>query len=1060
MSFALFYPDTGRWDNNHGKNYHIKLQGLKKPSLSLIKFLKAEIKDREVLLENEYDLDADNRLAVAVIKDGENYQVIMVTDIYGPLLLHWGVAAHSPFEWLLPPAPIHPVGTIVIDGSATQTPFVLHDNLNRLSLQLREKDAPLGLTFVLKNTDSGHWFKKRGQNFYIPVSVLLQKGTYSHTPKFSYIAEDIIQAEMGQNSWTLMHRFNLCYDLLDRVRDDQEGLALLFVWLRYSSVRQLHWQRNYNTKPRELSHAQDRLTLKLADIYISEPESRDLIRLMVTTLGRGGEGQRIRDEILNIMHRHHIKEVSNHFMEEWHQKLHNNTTPDDIVICEAYINFLQSNGDLSLFYETLKAEGITKERLESFERPIVTPPDFVPHLKEGLIHDFENYLKTLKSIHSGTDLESAVNTARYLLDGEMSRMLESIFQHKYDSKTQVLGLAEKITRIRNQLNKLLNRESDNGRVRDMLYLDLALEEFLRVIIERIIHTHIDNDQLVELICMTLENLCFSYDSSEFLECFRHWNKLKGLPRFNQDWSLHAKSVLDRLGRAIGTFSDNYYQLFQPKAEFLGKAFHADSWVITLFSEEIVRGRLTFILSMLVHHLDPILRKNAKLGDWQVISPAQATGMVEVVDSLRSIQSKTFDHPTVIIADKVNGDEEPPEGVNAVITPDAVDLVSHVAVRTRNAHLLFATCYDNECLHRLKSHKGHLLNLAVKASGDVVFEEVTEEMITAPSQPKPRFTKRVRTDFNAYTICSRDFKDSLVGGKSNNLICLQNKLPDWIHLPASVALPFGVFEKVLALDTNKEIAERYRKILNRIEENPGKTLSEIRKTLLALDAPEELFSNLLKVMRNAGLGRPEKQDDAWMCIKRVWASKWNERAYFSRKTRGIPHEDLFMAVLIQQVIEAEYAFVIHTHNPFTGDTNELYAEVVLGLGETLVGNYPGRALGFTSKKEALEPNLLSYPSKSIGLFGGGLIFRSDSNGEDLTEYAGAGLYDSIMQVQPRKVVLRYIDEPLVWNEDFRRDILISIAKIGMIVEKVAGSPQDIEGVYARGRYSIVQTRPQV
>ncbi|MBC8554141.1 MAG: hypothetical protein H8D23_31410, partial [Candidatus Brocadiales bacterium] len=25
INYVLFYPDTGQWDNNHGKNYHIKL---------------------------------------------------------------------------------------------------------------------------------------------------------------------------------------------------------------------------------------------------------------------------------------------------------------------------------------------------------------------------------------------------------------------------------------------------------------------------------------------------------------------------------------------------------------------------------------------------------------------------------------------------------------------------------------------------------------------------------------------------------------------------------------------------------------------------------------------------------------------------------------------------------------------------------------------------------------------------------------------------------------------------------------------------------------------------
>jgi len=58
----------------------------------------------------------------------------------------------------------------------------------------------------------------------------------------------------------------------------------------------------------------------------------------------------------------------------------------------------------------------------------------------------------------------------------------------------------------------------------------------------------------------------------------------------------------------------------------------------------------------------------------------------------------------------------------------------------------------------------------------------------------------------------------------------------------------------------------------------------------------------------------------------------------------------MAVLIQKIIPAEYAFVIHTKNPMNESTDEMYVEVVRGLGETLVGNYPGQAFSFTINKE--------------------------------------------------------------------------------------------------------------
>ena len=165
------------------------------------------------------------------------------------------------------------------------------------------------------------------------------------------LADTIIERETGDHSWSLRHRFDLATDLLDRVvPESPQELALIFVWLRFSAVRQLEWQRRFNTQPRELAHAQDRLTLKLSEHYASAKATRPLVRLITGCVGRGSEGQRVRDGILEIMHRHDIKEVSGHFLEEWHQKLHNNTTPDDIVICEAYLEFLSANGSQERFY--------------------------------------------------------------------------------------------------------------------------------------------------------------------------------------------------------------------------------------------------------------------------------------------------------------------------------------------------------------------------------------------------------------------------------------------------------------------------------------------------------------------------------------------------------------------------------------------------------------------------------------------------------------------------------------------------------------------------------------
>lgn len=51
--------------------------------------------------------------------------------------------------------------------------------------------------------------------------------------------------------------------------------------------------------------------------------------------------------------------------------------------------------------------------------------------------------------------------------------------------------------------------------------------------------------------------------------------------------------------------------------------------------------------------------------------------------------------------QVTGEEEIPEGVVAVLTPDAPDVLSHVSVRARNMRVLFATCHDAKPLDDIK-----------------------------------------------------------------------------------------------------------------------------------------------------------------------------------------------------------------------------------------------------------------------------------------------------------------------------------------------------------------------
>ncbi|KAJ6771216.1 ALPHA-GLUCAN WATER DIKINASE 1 CHLOROPLASTIC-RELATED, partial [Salix koriyanagi] len=184
---------------------------------------------------------------------------------------------------------------------------------------------------------------------------------------------------------------------MDKAKDAGElGFAGILVWMRFMATRQLIWNKNYNVKPREISKAQDRLTDLLQDIFASNPQNQELLRMIMSTVGRGGEGdvgQRIRDEILVIQRNNECK---GGMMEEWHQKLHNNTSPDDVIICQALIDYIKSDFDMSVYWKTLNENGITKERILSYDRAIHSEPNFRRDQRDGLLHDLGNYLRTLK----------------------------------------------------------------------------------------------------------------------------------------------------------------------------------------------------------------------------------------------------------------------------------------------------------------------------------------------------------------------------------------------------------------------------------------------------------------------------------------------------------------------------------------------------------------------------------------------------------------------------------------------------------------------------------------
>lgn len=182
--------------------------------------------------------------------------------------------------------------------------------------------------------------------------------------------------------------------------------------------------------------------------------------------------------------------------------------------------------------------------------------------------------------------------------------------------------------------------------------------------------------------------------------------------------------------------------------------------------------------------------------------------------------------------------------------------------------------------------------------------------------------------------------------------------------------------------------------------------------------------------------------------------------------------MYMAVLIQKIVKAEYAYVIHTTNPTNGIETEVYVEACRGLGESLVSDAPGQALSFTVTKESAitkareggslkegfeQCRVNSYANKPIELTTNcGFIFRSDSNSEDLPGFAGAGLFDSYAIEDETKSRVSYSQDKMTTDKSFQQGFMKAVGKIGELVEQVyEGDPQDIEGAYSTdGKYYVV------
>lgn len=106
---------------------------------------------------------------------------------------------------------------------------------------------------------------------------------------------------------------------------------------------------------------------------------------------------------------------------------------------------------------------------------------------------------------------------------------------------------------------------------------------------------------------------------------------------------------------------------------------------------------------------------------------------------------------------------------------------------------------------------------------------------------------------------------------------------------------------------------------------------VRSSATAEDLPEASFAGQQDTLLNV-VGAVAVCE----AVRRCWSSLWTARAIAYRRDQGIGHENISVAVVVQQMVPAEVAGVLFTADPMSGRRDHVVIEAAAGLGEAVVG----------------------------------------------------------------------------------------------------------------------------
>ncbi len=176
------------------------------------------------------------------------------------------------------------------------------------------------------------------------------------------------------------------------------------------------------------------------------------------------------------------------------------------------------------------------------------------------------------------------------------------------------------------------------------------------------------------------------------------------------------------------------------------------------------------------------------------------------------------------------------------------------------------------------------------------------------------------------------------------------------------------------------------------------------------------------------------------VKKCWSSLFTPRAIVYRNEKGMRKSKVSVAVVVQQMVQADIAGVMFTVHPVTKDRNQMIIEAVWGLGETLVSGQ------LTPDSYVIDTRNWSLVDVNVAIQARMLVGKSkvkSLKSKDL------GITGNDWTPVPRAKANK---------QKLSRKEIVALAKLGKTIEAHYGLPEDIEWVYLKKKFYVVQSRP--